>query len=302
MKRLKFDGKTLSNPEMDALIANSLSDIRNDELVYPFLQNELKLSNKEAEVNIAALLDYQEDVHYCASCPGMERCDKLHPHFRLTLARDGSFIVRHYNPCEKMLSLASFKQRYLRCSFPESWCEDDLRNIEKSQSARKDAIMEMAKVIKGLSSNWLYLYGGAGSGKSYMLACLANMITKKNGPGAFANTSELLDELKELSIKNKEGFRDMMESLSQASILVLDDFGNEYKTEYTYVNVLFPLLNARDKSGLPTAFASDFPVESIGKMYKDKIGAVRAEQLTNLLKRRCKKGYDVTSINFHKED
>ena len=302
MEKLRINKNLINSSEASELIAEGLLSLKKDKLVYPFIQNELKLSYKEAEINIAALLDYQEDVHYCAACPGMENCNKLHPHFQLTLQRDGTFIVRHYNPCEKMLSLASFRNRFIRCSFPAEWRDDKFASIEDSQISRKIAIVRMLQISRGDSNDWIYLYGGAGSGKSYMLACLANEVTELNGPGAFVETASLIEELKELSIKNREAFREIMEKLTSASILVLDDFGNEYKTEYAYVNVLYPLISGRDKAGLPTAFASDFPVEDIAKMYAEKIGAVRAEQLTNLLKRRCKKGYDVTSINFHKED
>lgn len=298
MKRIKIDPKAFNNPEIDSLISSELTSLKNDPIVYPVIQNDLKLTSAEAKKNIAALLDFQEDANYCANCPGLGNCDKLHPHFQLHLQRDGEYIVRHYDPCEKMLSLASFRQRYIRCSFPEDWRDASLKTIEKSKASRKESLLAMAGIAKG-EDRWLFLNGRAGSGKTYMLACLANYITSKGKRGAFVDTGSLLNELKEKSISDHEGFEALIQELSSASILVFDDFGNEYKTEYVYTNILYPILNNREKAGLPTAFASDFTITQIASMYKPKIGDVRAEQLSELLKRKCRKEYDVTSINFH---
>lgn len=298
MDRLDKYKKQFATTEVLSLLKEELESLRNDELVYPIIKDKLKLTNKEAETYIAALLDYRDDVHYCASCPGLERCAKAHPHFSLRLEREGDVVARHYDPCEKMLSLASFKNRYLYCSFPETWRDDDMRNIEKSVSSRNDAIAEMIKIAKG-GERWLFLNGDAGSGRSYMLACFANYITKTRGVGAFCDCGTLLSDLKEKSIKRKDEFDEDMKKLSEASILVLDDFGNEYKTEYVYTSILFPLLSARDKAGLVTCFASDFPFRQIVAMYKVKIGEERAAQFEALLKRRCVKEFDVSGVKLH---
>lgn len=290
--------KRFETPEVLELTKKELESLRNDPLVYPLIHDELKLTNKEAELFIASLLDYQEDVHYCAACPGLERCAKAHPHFSLRLEREGDFLTRHYDPCAKMVSLASFKKRYLYCSFPAEWRDEDLRNIERSAASRSEVLKAMVKIVDG-DERWLFLNGNVGSGRSFMLACLANYITNKKGQGAFCDCGTLLNDLKSKSIEDKEGFDEMMKALSEASILVLDDFGNEYKTEYVYTSILFPLLSARDRAGLTTCFASDFSIRDIVMMYKEKIGAVRANQFGALLNRRCVKEFDVTGVNLH---
>jgi len=298
-RRIKIDLSSYDTPEMRALVQEELESLKKDPLVYPTIANDLKLTNKEAERFLAALLDYQEDVHYCASCPGLENCAKAHSHFCLRLERDGEILTRHYDPCEKMLSLSSFEKRYIRCSFPSTWRDENLRSIEPSVSSRKEVMLAMGKIIKGTPDRWLFLTGSAGSGKTYMLACLANDITKERGKGVFFDTEALFCELKEKSIKDRQGFEELFNAVCNSSILVLDDFGNEYKTEYVYTSILFPVLAYRDKANLPTAFSSDFTLEQIVSMYKSKIGPERANQLKNLLKRRCVKEFDVTGVSIY---
>ena len=174
-----------------------------------------------------------------------------------------------------------------------------LGTIERSQSARKEAIFLFINLAKNQSSRWPYLIGNSGSGKTYMLACLANDVTKKRGQGAFINTGTVLEDLKGKAIKNKPAFDELFDKLAKASVLVFDEFGNEFKSEYVYTTILFPLLSARDKAGLVTAFASDFTLEQVVGMYQAKIGPERAAQLRNLLKRKCEKEIDVSGVVLH---
>ena len=286
------------NPEMDRLITDELAKLKQDELVYPFIANELKLSQKEAEVFLAALLDYQEDVHYCAACPGLENCNKPHPHFTLRLEREGAYLNRHYDPCAKMVSLASFKERFIRCSFPGNWRDYSIRDIEKSVSARKDVMRAMIEGYKG-KERWLFLNGSSGSGKTFMLGCFANDITKKKGSGIFVDTETALTELKNMAIHKKEEFAQLMNEYANASVVVFDNFGNEFKTEFVYTSILYPILSSRDRAGKITCFASDFSFKEIASMYRAKIGPERTNQLLSLLERRCVKEFDVTGINPH---
>ncbi len=298
MKKYNPSLKPFQTSEFKSIIEEELNSLKKDDLVYPFIQNELKITQKEANMYIAALLDYQEDVHYCANCPGFDRCAKNNPHFTMTLRREDGVIARHYDPCKKMLSLSSFYERYSICSFSPDWRDATLQDIATSVSSRNIVIGWMTKIATGVSDRWLYLTGSNGSGKTYMLACFANFITTNKGKGAFCDTTQLLEELKGLSINRKEEFEKRMKELRDASILVLDDFGNEFKTEYSFTSLLYPILAYRAKEGKLTCFASDFKIEQVASMYQAKIGPERAAQFKDLLLYRCKKEYDVTGVRL----
>ncbi len=298
MKKMNLDPKAFVTPGLSSYIEQELEALKKDDLVYPFIQNELKVTKKEAMMYIAALMDYQEDVHYCANCPGLDKCAKANPHFSMTLRREDGVIARHYDPCPKMMSLSSFYQRYIVCSFSPDWRDASMNDIATSVSARNKVLSWMTKIAAGTSNRWLYLNGSNGSGKTYMLACFANFITTKQGRGAFCDTNALVEELKGLSINNKEEFETRMKALREASILVFDDFGNEYKTEYSFTSILFPLISYRAKEGKLTCFASDFTMAEVASMYQQKIGPERANQFKELLAIKCKKEYDVTGVRL----
>ncbi len=298
MDKIKLDTKAYMTPELRSYLDEELAQLKNDNSVYPFFRDELKITQKEVNMYIAALLDYQEDVHYCAKCPGLDRCAKNNPHFCLKLRREFGIITRHYDPCPKMVSLSSFHERYYICSFPTDWRDASMQDIATSVSARNKAIAAMTRIASGESDRWLYFTGNNGSGKTYMLACFANFITMSKGKGAFCDTNALLEELKGLAIHDKPEFEIRMKALSDASILVLDDFGNEYKTEFSFTSLLFPLLSYRAKENKLTCFASDFKMEQVASMYRSKIGPERAEQFLRLLQYCCKKEFDITGVRL----
>ena len=299
-KRGKVDISIYDTPEMRSLLKEAMDSLRKDSLVYPFISKTLKLTNKEVERHLAALLDYQEDCHKCAECPGLELCNKKMPHFRLRLERDGELLNRHYDPCEKMLSLSSFKERYIRCNFPAEWRDNDLRSIEQSVASRAQVIETLADIEAGSSDRWVYIVGPNKSGKTFILASFANDITSERGKGVFCDTESLLNELKNKSIKDKDSFDQFFSLVCNSSVLVLDNFGNEFKSEFVYTTILFPLLAYRDRENLPTAFASDFKIEQIVSMYRAKIGFERGIQLKNLLTHRCKEEFDITGAPIYK--
>ena len=298
MNKVKLDTKAIITPELSSIVEQELKQLKEDDLVYPFFRDELKINQGEAKTYLADLLDYQEDVRYCAKCPGLDRCQKNNPHFCLNLRREFGVITRHYDPCPKTVSLSSFYERYLVCSFNPDWRDAEILDIGKSVASRKTAIGNMGLIASGESDRWIYLTGNNGSGKTYMLACFANTITKAKGQGAFCDTTTLLEELKGLAINNKPEFEIRMKALREASILVLDDFGNELKTEYSFTSLLFPLLSYRAKEGKLTCFASDFKIEQIALMYRAKIGPERARQFQDLLEYRCKKEFDITGVRL----
>ena len=285
--------------DIDGLVSDAISSLRADEKVYSVISNELKLSNGEVRANLALLLDYQDDVHYCDSCPGLDRCAKATPRFCVKLEKKGGVLYRHLDPCPKQADLENFESRFLIADFPSSYRDADLKNVEKSKASREGAILKMTKVVLGKSEEWLYLTGNRGAGKTHLLVAFASSFSKRRFPVAYCDTTKLVDNLKELAIKDKEEFAKRFASLSTCPLLILDDFGNEFKSEFVFASILFPLLNERAKNKLPTAFASDFPINDIYLMYKDKVGGPRARQLASLLLDMAKKENDISGIVLH---
>lgn len=297
MQSLDFSKFTIA--ESKKLEEESLNSLRNDPEVLDYIQNKLKCSLGEVKANLAVLLDFQEDFHYCKSCPGYDNCEKAQPHYTMSLEKDGPFLKREFSACPLSIEKKIKRARYLRMDYPEEWMDNKLSDIDRT-GERKVVLTEFAKILKGSSSRWLYLKGGNRSGKSFILSCLSNAYAEMNPPVAFADAPLFIDSLKNIAFSKerhaKEALSKAIDTYSRCPLLVLDGFGNEFKSEYVYASLLYPILSSRSRNGLPTFFASDFSIEEVIGDYKTKIGPLRATQFSRFLTSLCEKEFNLPDM------
>ena len=124
-----------------------------------------------------------------------------------------------------------------------------------------------------------------GSGRSFLLASYANLSVSQGQSVAFINANKRFDELKGLAISARGLFEKKMVELETCSLLVIDDFGSEFKSDYVRDQIVLPLLNERAKNNRLTFFASDYTPDEIQALYSnDKTAAIYARSLANLIR------------------
>ena len=78
----------------------ALEDVLNDG---PFLKelHKLGLAGQAIEENLPLVSSYQDDRHYCAHCPGLEKCAKdPNPQTAMKLVWANGLLQREYSPCD----------------------------------------------------------------------------------------------------------------------------------------------------------------------------------------------------------
>lgn len=153
----------------------------------------------------------------------------------------------------------------------------------------------------GESGRWIYVRGGHRVGKSFLMATLVNdFIAIKKEQAAFINSATRIKELNDLAFNDKERFAKSIVELSNVPLLVFDDFGNEYKNDYVRDTIVLPILIERAKNRKLTFFTSDFSIIEIGQLYEtSKAGAIRARQLTRLLKEMAEEEFDLSGVSAY---
>lgn len=260
----------------------ALKSFREDDALYKVIHDDLELSTSEVKLHLGALLDLQADMKVCKSCPGLGNCPKDHPCYCMKLGFVEGQLQRSYEPCEKKQKRDKTVSNFFIRHFPEEWLDDENIKIDRTKS-REDLVGQVGFVVEGKSRRWIYVTGKHRIGKTFILARNANKYAAKNAPVGFALTSKLVESLKDKAINDKEKFERNMRLLSECSLLVFDEFGNEFKSDFVFSNILYPLLSNRAKANLPTWFTSDFSIKEIVSMYKSKIGDARAKQFQRLL-------------------
>ncbi len=288
--------------DMNTLIKKLVNELREDIEVYELLKS-LNLTNKEVKDNIALLTEFKDDYNYCKNCPGIKECDKNIPHIKMNLSRNGAYITSSFTPCNKILDKIVLDSKYLRFDCPEEWKTSTLRNLDLS-AIRKQVIKEFSKIIDGNSSRWLYINGKHKTGKSFTLVTFANEFARLNkGKVAVIDCTTAFKDLADLSYSDKDEFSRMMVALGNVDLLLLDNFGGEYKNEYLRDQIVIPLLLEREKNNRLTFFTSDFSIKEIQQLYAigKNSGPIRARQLADILTSMCTEEYNFNGASLYRK-
>lgn len=287
--------------DISSLKSEAISSLKNDEVVYNIIKNDLSLSVKEVEDNLAALMCLKEDKDYCKNCPGLDACKKDYPKYNIVLRRDGNDIVREYTMCPLSLASLEKKSRFMIANFPAEWLDVELADVKMDTPKRKKLIKDLSISIRQKNDKWFYVTGNGKCGKSFIMAAYGSSFAKHRGRGVvFTSFTDLSRDLSSLFLKDKEKFNKNMSKLMNCPLLIIDDFGNEFLNDLSFSNIVFPLIHFRSTKNLPTCFVSEFELEEISSLY-DKINSVRVKQFVNMIKKHIDCSYDVSGVNPYKK-
>lgn len=246
--------------------------------------NELHVDSSFVEKNIPLFLTYQESMHACKRCKGMDFCTLNPPFHTMDLFIDDSDILnRTYGHCHFLIEQEKIKNGYLCRDFPEESLSLSLERMENKEDAAAFS-KKCANAIRDKMHPWVYLNGDTGAGKTMLAVATTNRLVRFGCSITFLDCVKRFDEFKNLSIKNKALFEKTMNQVASSEILVLDDFGNEYKSDYVRDQILMPLLSYRAKKSLPTFFTSNYSLDEIKTLYStSRSGSIIAKRLVSLI-------------------
>lgn len=129
---------------------------------------------------------------------------------------------------------------------------------ESFQRKMVELAHQKAKTWAQKPSDWLYIHGTSGSGKSHIAAAIANVVSASGYEVIYRSMPAMIDYMRD-AMKNGN-LEHVYSTISNAEIVIFDDIGAEPKTEWID-GVLFRLINGRvDK---PTVFTSNLDVPEL---------------------------------------
>lgn len=251
--------------------------------------------------DITKVYDFVSDLNYCKNCPGIKKCAKNNPMLCTRIVYTYGAIERQLVPCKELIKRMNFERLFEVRDFPEEWLDISLRDDVDSSATRKAALFKYTNYLKKGLNDWIYLTGNKRSGRSYLAAAMVvDAAKREKGPICYLDTSIRIRELNDLSIKKKEEFQKRLDYYSNVPILVFDDFGNEFKTDFIRDAIVFQILSNRLSKKLFTIFTSDFSIDDIQELYStSKAGALRARQIANILKEGAGKEINLGEIAIY---
>src|SRR5574344_2824625 len=266
---------------------NATNKALNDVLSDGALLEELRksgITERTIERELPLVSSYQDDRAYCLHCPGLDQCQKEpNPQMAMKLVFVDGLLQREYSPCELSLEKNRLLNGYLYRDFPEAWLGNTLKGLPRTTRV-KVVMSAFASALKDPLKNWVYLTGDMGSGRSYLLATFCNNLVDGGSKVAFINANKRFDELKGLAISARALFEKRMGELENCDLLVIDDFGSEYKSDYVRDQIVMPLLTERAKNNLLTIFLSDYSLDEIKELYSStRSSGILARRMVELI-------------------
>ena len=116
----------------------------------------------------------------------------------------------------------------------------------------------------------MWLCGQKGIGKSFLMACLAGSLSRRNVGVAFVNTATMLSSTISTLKNYNEDKQKVLDRYKKAEVLILDDIGTEYLTGWIYNEILYEIINYRHIHKLATFFTSNYTIQDYTDMVSRK--------------------------------
>lgn len=118
------------------------------------------------------------------------------------------------------------------------------------------------------SSPSLLFYGKTGLGKTLLSSCIAKAVSEKGFKVVFGQTATFLSRIEDEHFQRVLG--DTKNLLIESDLLILDDFGSEFKTAFTE-SAIYEIINARINTGRPSIISTNYSVKELDTIYNERI-------------------------------
>ena len=248
----------------------------------------LGMSEEIMEENVIKIYDFVRDINYCDKCPGIKKCTKENAYLNSKVTFNNGVVETQLIPCRALLKRVSFERQFLVQDFPDEWLDETMSDVNKTR-ARTQAFSAFNIYVKDEQTNWIYITGGIGSGKSYIAAVMAIELAKKaikgKVPICFINSAKRILELNDLNKKNNDEFKKKLEQYSTVPVLVIDDFGHEFVNDFIRDAIINEIISSRCNKRLFTIFTSNYSLGEVEVLYTtSNRGAIISKQIVKTIK------------------
>ncbi len=153
------------------------------------------------------------------------------------------------------------------------------QRVYREYGAAPRAIMELnLKYCKQYAQNFekgignLLFVGGTGLGKTYLSACIADVVTDKGFSVAYESAPILFGKLEKNRFTPDEESRAEAQQFEKCDLLIIDDLGTEMPSNFVTA-ALYGLLNQRLLDGKSMIISTNLNVEEIAQRYSPQIAS-----------------------------
>lgn len=149
-------------------------------------------------------------------------------------------------------------ERFRECTFDNWIMEDSNKKLYQIGKKYCDNWKEVKKENIGL-----LLYGAPGTGKTFLSFCIANYLIERYVPVIAISSIGILSRIKETyNSYGKEGETEIIRTIKNADLLVLDDLGAENNTEWSKEKI-YEIIDFRYRNKKPIIITTNSSLENL---------------------------------------
>lgn len=166
------------------------------------------------------------------------------------------------------LELCSFN------SFKLDFYPDDMKiaNNQTPKEIMKNVLDYCKKYSKSFSekSSNILMMGNTGLGKTHLSLAIAKNAVEKGYSVLYDSMPNLLNRIEQEHFNNKSQSHDILNAVLDADLLILDDLGAEFLTQFT-ATCIYNVINSRLLSRKPTIISTNLTTTEIETRYTNRI-------------------------------
>ncbi len=280
MAELKDFLKSIQNNDdsIESIVANA----KKNKYLKPIIA-QYDLSDDEIARYYAILDTYAIDKEAEEKCPGIDNCSLPSPHRISVLKMQDGTLVREIAYCPCYQKIIDRKKGYIVSDFDPSLLKLNV-NVVKRLNNGKIIINNLGLAHKDATKRWTFINDTDHIASKYVVPYLS-WCSEKGFTVAYVDYPKLIERLKSFTRFQIDDFNNEIEKLQNVDVLVLENFGAEYKSDYNRDAVLMPILRTRSIKKAETVLISAFERNDIKDLYSGSSpsGRVAVKELDNIL-------------------
>ncbi len=214
--------------------------------------------------------------------------DYLTMHFTCNDCQDTGYIGNEMCACMKkkiihiLYEQSNLKELIARenfSTFRADYYPEDFVDPNTGLTARTN-ILEALRVCKDFVANFekssqnLFIYGGAGRGKTFLVNCIAKELLESSHSVIYMSAIHFFEVLADASFHKGSNLSDyestVQRDLYDCDLLIIDDLGTEMANSFT-ASSLFNCINERSIRKKPIIISTNLALENLRDLYSDRV-------------------------------
>lgn len=228
---------------------------------------EIQKRRKEVLVNAGFPEDYLDVKYHCEICSDTGYHDGYCCECYKRLIRETAKNELAVSTQMKKCTFESFLTKY----YPD--ITDGVLGVSQKEHMTNvlEYCREWAKDFSR-SSTGLIMLGKTGLGKTHLSLAIAGMVIDKGYQVYYASVQNIMNRLEREHFGKGAGDESINEDIYESDLLIIDDLGAEFSTQFT-VSQLYNILNTRMINSLPTVISTNLTMKEIEDKYSQRVAS-----------------------------